>query len=185
MNAMLVLVKSDGSMREVPVRRERLLIGREKKCDVRIAVPEVSREHAEVRVEQEQVLIRDMGSSNGTYVNRNRVQQTELKAGDLVAIGPAVFVVRVDGEPVAIDAAGAFSDGAGPKPVASSPGGGGKRPSAPGAAKAASKKKAPPTPKDDDDDFDLGGDASGESSITDFDFDFLDEDEDEKKQPKL
>ncbi len=177
MNATLVLVKSDGTSREVPVKRDRLLIGREKKCDVRIPVPAVSREHAEVRVENGQVLIRDMGSSNGTYVNRSRVQQSELGAGDLVAIGPAVFVVRVDGEPSEIDAAESFAEGSGPKPVAKGPAGARSRPSAPSGARPA---------KLDDDDIDLDVDASDESSITDFDFDFLDEDDDDtKKQPKL
>ncbi len=182
MNATLVLVNSDGSQREVPVKRGRLVIGREKKCDVRIPVPDVSREHAEVRVENEQILVRDMGSSNGTYVNRNRVQQTELKAGDLVAIGPAVFVVRVDGEPGEIDAAAMAKQGAGPKPVAAAPAGARSRPSTP----AGAKPKPKPAKVGDDDDFDLGGDASDESSITDLDFDFLDEeDDDDKKQPKL
>ncbi len=166
-------------MREVPVKRGRLVIGREKKCDVRIPLPSVSREHAEVRVEDEQVVVRDMGSSNGTYVNRSRVQQTTLKAGDLVAIGPAVFVVQVDGEPAAIDAAASFAEGAGPKPVAAAPRGAKARPSAPVGARPG-KASSP------DDELDIDVDASDESSITDFDFDFLDEDDDDtKKQPKL
>ncbi|MFM9995030.1 MAG: FHA domain-containing protein [Phycisphaerales bacterium] len=176
MNATLVLVKPDGTMREVPIKGERVVIGREKKCTVRIPVPSVSREHCEVRFADGRVLLQDMGSSNGTYVNRRRVEQGELKAGDLVAIGPAVFVVTVNGQPASIDAAASYREGAGPKPVTAKAAGAKARPSAPAGAK--------PKPALDDEP-DISGDDSEDSSVVDFNFDFLDESDEEKKQPKL
>jgi len=49
------------------------------------------------------ISVKDLGSSNGTWVNAERVDQTHLSAGDLVAVGPMVFVVRIDGTPDSID----------------------------------------------------------------------------------
>ncbi len=166
MDATLIHVKPDGSKRDVPMKRARLVFGREKTCDVRIPVSSVSREHCELRVEGGKIFVRDMGSSNGTYVNRERVQEVELSPGDLIAVGPAVFVVKVNGTPSEIDAKRLFSQGAGPRPVAAT-GAVKSRPSTPG--EAAPDKPAPAD--------------SGDSSV-DFDFDFLDDDDD-KKQPRL
>jgi pSer/pThr/pTyr-binding forkhead associated (FHA) protein len=164
----LVAVKADGSQHEVVMKRARLVIGRKKECDIRIPVPSVSREHCEVRVESGKVIVRDLGSSNGTYINRERVQESELKPGQLIGVGPAVFVLRVDGKPAQIDARKASTQGAAPEPLAaaSAPS---KRPSSPG--KGASK------PGQEDP-------ALDDSSVSDFDMDILDDD-DEKKQPRL
>lgn len=47
----------------------------------------VSRRHAELRRQQESYSLHDVGSLNGTYVNRDRVEETELRSGDEVQIG--------------------------------------------------------------------------------------------------
>ena len=47
----------------------------------------VSRRHAEFRRRDDQFLVRDVGSLNGTYVNRQRVEETLLAAGDELQIG--------------------------------------------------------------------------------------------------
>jgi pSer/pThr/pTyr-binding forkhead associated (FHA) protein len=56
----------------------------------------VSRKHAEIRRQEDGFSIHDLGSMNGTYVNRERVDQTKLAAGDEVQIGKfrLVFFVR-------------------------------------------------------------------------------------------
>lgn len=56
--------------------------------------PQVSRWHAELEVLPERVLLRDLGSANGTYVNGERAQERELVAGDLVAFSDK-FTLRV------------------------------------------------------------------------------------------
>lgn len=176
MKVTLVLVKEDGSAQELPMKRERLVIGRQKGVDLRIPVPEVSREHCEVRLDNGSISVRDLGSSNGTFVNRSRVQDGTLKAGDLLAVGPAVFVVRIDGEPADIDAEEAWDEGAAPKAVAAVRPQPGSRPSGPGGGSAAA---APSKPKPS-----AGSLDPNDSSITGLDFDFLGDDE-EKGQPKL
>ena len=52
-----------------------------------------------------------MGSPSGRRWNRKRVDRAELSAGDLVGIGPFVFVVRVDGQPRQIDSKRALESG--------------------------------------------------------------------------
>ncbi|MBK6847942.1 MAG: FHA domain-containing protein [Proteobacteria bacterium] len=56
--------------------------------------PQVSRWHAELEVGPAQVVLRDLGSANGTYVNGERVQERVLVAGDLVAFSDK-FTLRV------------------------------------------------------------------------------------------
>jgi predicted component of type VI protein secretion system len=180
----LVAVKADGQQHDVPMKRARLMIGRKKEADLRIPVPSVSREHCEVRVESGKVHIRDLGSSNGTYVDGERVQEGELPAGATLGVGPAVFVVRINGEPAQIDAKKAFSGGKAPEPVAAAAGPT-ERPSKPAGSKSSPAPKSGPDAKTrtgDDDDLDVGN--LDESSVSDFDFNLLDDD-DEKKQPRL
>jgi len=100
----LVLLKPDGDQRAYPVTRARI-IGREEDCDMRIPVAEVSREHCRVAPSESGGLeIEDLGSSNGTYVNGMRVEEAEMVAGDVLKIGPAIMVLRVDNQPADIDA---------------------------------------------------------------------------------
>ncbi len=173
------------------MKRARLVIGRKEGTDVRIPVASVSREHCELRVEDGKLMIRDLGSSNGTYVNRQRIQEQQVSAGDLIGVGPAVFVARIEGNPQTVDSAKAYAAGSAPQAVAAT-GGHGPRPasptsetramspSKPGAPKPAAKAKPP---ADEVDEFDLRtpGDSS-DSSISDLDFDFLDEEDDDKKK---
>ena len=83
--------------------KDRMIVGRTSGCDLRIPLTSVSRQHCELRVEEGRVYLRDLGSSNGTYHNSIRVQETLLKAGDEVVIGPVVFTLIVDGVPSQID----------------------------------------------------------------------------------
>lgn len=47
--------------------------------------------------------VRDLDSSNGVFVNRERVKEARLGPGDAIAVGPVTFVLRVNGHPSAID----------------------------------------------------------------------------------
>jgi hypothetical protein len=66
---------------------ERTLIGRSPECDIFLDDVTVSRRHAELVVEGERFVIRDLGSLNGTFVNRRRIDSTELADDDEVQIG--------------------------------------------------------------------------------------------------
>ena len=93
------MIKGDGTRREFPVVRDRLVVGRTNTVDLRIPVSSVSRRHCELVIQDGQLWIHDLGSSNGTFHNDTRVQKAALKAGDRVGIGPVIFNVVIDGEP--------------------------------------------------------------------------------------
>jgi hypothetical protein len=66
---------------------ERTLIGRSPECDVFLDDVTVSRRHAELLRDGESFTIRDLGSLNGTFVNRRRIEFAELSDDDEVQIG--------------------------------------------------------------------------------------------------
>jgi len=102
MDVALVMFKVDGSRHDFPIEKDRILIGRTISCDLRIPLSSVSRQHCELRREEGAVKLRDLGSSNGTFLNHHRVQEATLCAGDQVVIGPVVFTVVIDGEPAEV-----------------------------------------------------------------------------------
>ena len=99
MNVVLVMFKADGTRREFPIKSEGFVIGRKNNCDLRIPLTSVSRKHCELKVEGDQVKLRDAGSSNGTFHNNIRVAEAVLAAGDELVVGPVVFTVVIDGKP--------------------------------------------------------------------------------------
>jgi pSer/pThr/pTyr-binding forkhead associated (FHA) protein len=98
MDVKLVFFKQNGQRKDFPVS-DSTVIGRGENCDLRVPVASVSRRHCELTVGAGAVQVKDMASSNGTYVNNQRVHETELAAGDRLVIGPIVFTVQIDGEP--------------------------------------------------------------------------------------
>jgi len=63
------------------------LIGRSRRCDVVVEDPNVSRQHAEIRRQGDSYVIRDLGSTNGTRVNRRDARQATLQHGDRIEVG--------------------------------------------------------------------------------------------------
>jgi two-component system cell cycle response regulator len=68
-----------------------MIIGRSSKCDVQIDQESVSRNHCKIVNTGKTALIRDLGSTNGTYVNDDPVDEHVLRDGDLVKIGRTIF----------------------------------------------------------------------------------------------
>lgn len=100
MQVVLVMFRAEGDRRSFSVTKEVTLIGRREDCDLRIPVSEVSRKHCRIIVEDEIVRAEDLGSSNGTFHNGQRISgSVTLEPGDSVQVGPVVFVLQVDGHP--------------------------------------------------------------------------------------
>lgn len=103
MNARLVVVSSSGlpANHILAIKRERFCIGRAAGNDCILNDPDVSKFHAEVVWRGERFILRDLKSSNGTFVNDERIVETDLKNDDLVRIGDNQFrfVGRVDSSP--------------------------------------------------------------------------------------
>ena len=86
--ACLVLYSGEDLGRRFAIDGERLLLGRAADAGAQIDHPAISRHHAELRQDGDAVLLRDLGSANGTFVGDQRVHDVvALKDGDIVRIG--------------------------------------------------------------------------------------------------
>jgi pSer/pThr/pTyr-binding forkhead associated (FHA) protein len=72
-----------------------MVIGRSDKCHMMLDDPYVSQVHARLFPRGDAFMVEDMGSTNGTYLNRKRLTSpTELKRGDRIKIGKTVLELR-------------------------------------------------------------------------------------------
>jgi pSer/pThr/pTyr-binding forkhead associated (FHA) protein len=99
MQVVLAMFKSDGSRRSFSLHKEATVIGRREDCDLRIPLGEISRKHCRLIQDGETLRVEDMGSSNGTFHNGQRVQEATIQAGDTVQVGSIAFVVQIEGVP--------------------------------------------------------------------------------------
>lgn len=77
----------------------RLSIGRGNDCDLVLDEPEMSRRHALVETSAAGIWLRDLGSSNGTYVNGVQVRDAVLYTGDQLAFDRNRFLIEAPGTP--------------------------------------------------------------------------------------
>jgi FHA domain len=80
------LLVDDGHIQRELMLAGSTLVGRDPQCDVSHADPRLSRRHAEFRVTADGVVVRDLGSRNGTHVNGVLVEEAVLAPGDVVQI---------------------------------------------------------------------------------------------------
>jgi pSer/pThr/pTyr-binding forkhead associated (FHA) protein len=74
------------------------VIGRGEQADLLLADVTVSRRHASVRQDGHTVVVTDLGSANGTFVNGGRVLDgTRVEDGDVIRLGAVEIRVKVDG----------------------------------------------------------------------------------------
>ena len=79
---------------EYPLDSGRLVIGRSRECDVRLADPNVSRKHAEIRRDGPNFYVVDLDSTNGTEVNGRRARRARLEDGDTILLGSTELVFQ-------------------------------------------------------------------------------------------
>lgn len=100
MQVVLVMFRAGGDRRSFSVTRDITVIGRREDCDLRIPVSEVSRKHCRIIREGATIRAEDLGSSNGTFHNGQRIAgSATIEPGDSIQVGPVVFVLQVDGSP--------------------------------------------------------------------------------------
>lgn len=88
-----VALEVDG--RAVPVTGPVTVIGRGAEADIVVDDPGVSRRHAEVRVDGGRIRVVDLDSTNGTYVDGERVRTGDLTDGSRITVGRTRIVVRM------------------------------------------------------------------------------------------
>src|SRR5262245_25203828 len=95
--ASLVTVKGPVPGQRFPLSGECTLLGRQPDAAVYLESLAVSRQHAHVFCRDGAYSVEDLGSSNGTFVNGQRVQgRTALREDDLLQVGPYVLALRAD-----------------------------------------------------------------------------------------
>ncbi len=94
MKMCLAMETADGGERCFSISQDRLVLGRDPRCDVRVALPSVSMRHCEIVTEGNVLCISDLGSATGTFHNGVRILKAELAPHDRVTIGTVSFVVR-------------------------------------------------------------------------------------------
>ena len=85
-----------GNQRTYEITTPLVILGRGTDCDLRLVDPGVSRHHAEIRVEDDDVVLVDLGSTNGTFVNGQPVRRVALTDGTRVTLGRTTLVFRRD-----------------------------------------------------------------------------------------
>jgi diguanylate cyclase (GGDEF)-like protein len=89
--ACLVLIYGMELGKKYNLESRSMIIGRSSKCDIQVDQESVSRNHCKVMNTGKSVLLRDLGSTNGTYVNDLPIDEHVLHDGDLIKIGRTIF----------------------------------------------------------------------------------------------
>lgn len=89
------LVAGDG--RSYPLNIGSTVIGRGDQATLRLPDVGISRRHARIDYDGAQVVLTDLGSTNGTMVNGQRISAVALNPGDMIQIGTTTLTFRVDG----------------------------------------------------------------------------------------
>lgn len=93
--AFLYVERGPGAGQLLEVKQGTVVVGRASVSDLRLQHPSISRRHAQLKRVGEQFYVKDLGSQNGTYVNKERIgTEVEIKPGDSVAMGNALLRLR-------------------------------------------------------------------------------------------
>lgn len=92
---------------EFPIVNDKpIIVGRSSDLDMVLVEDMVSRKHARITMQQDQIWIEDLGSTNGTFVNGEKIKRARLKEGDRVLIGTSILkVIAGEGKGDSTDAA--------------------------------------------------------------------------------
>src|SRR4051812_11337004 len=99
MDYQLVIVRGRGASETIRLGDGVTSVGRQDDCQLRIKSSQVSRKHCEIFEKKGLLMVKDLGSSNGTFVNGKRIQeQRVLEPGDELTIGQVKLKVAKLGE---------------------------------------------------------------------------------------
>ena len=99
MQVKLKVTAGSHSGTEIPISGDKFLIGRSESCQLRPKSDSISRKHCIIVIRDGRVLIQDLKSRNGTYVNEKRLPSDRAKilnAGDVLKLGKLQFEVVIE-----------------------------------------------------------------------------------------
>jgi len=87
-----------GGGEDIPLKQQRILIGRRETCDVILRFPNVSGQHCRMTLEQGYWFIKDLESRKGTKVNGYRVTRKRCDPGVIISIAKHQYEIRYNPE---------------------------------------------------------------------------------------
>lgn len=99
MQVKLKVLSGNHEGKEIPVSKEKFLIGRSDSCHLRPKSESISRKHCILVIREGKVLAQDLKSRNGTYVNEKRLPTDRAKVlqpGDVLKLGKLVFEIVIE-----------------------------------------------------------------------------------------
>lgn len=95
-----LLISTNGHpAKRVPLRSERLIIGRTRDSDIKIDNEFASRHHAQIVYDNGTFFVEDLSSTNGIFVNSRRVKRRRLRNRDIISIGRDKLIFVQDDQP--------------------------------------------------------------------------------------
>jgi Inner membrane component of T3SS, cytoplasmic domain/Protein of unknown function (DUF3662) len=95
-HALLRITEPGGRQRNVALDGRTMRIGRAAECEIALDDPQVSRQHARLQSRNGVLLLADVGSTNGTRVNGQRIREVALGVGDRIEIGGTELLVAAE-----------------------------------------------------------------------------------------
>lgn len=92
----LVVISGRYRGHRIPIQKELLRIGRDRSCDIPLDDEAASRVHMEIARKGGQFVIRDLRSTNGTYLNDARITESPLQNGDRISVGDTVMLLQIE-----------------------------------------------------------------------------------------
>jgi len=113
--AKLVVLTQSMAGRSCDLTAERTTVGRVEDNTFQIAEPSVSSRHCEILLQGSDILIRDLGSTNGTFINGEKITEGILKPGQTLKLGNVELRLDVPGAPTSAPATSSPAPAAPPK----------------------------------------------------------------------
>ncbi len=96
--SLLVVISGRPLGKSFSLNKERMFLGRDLAADISIGDTSISRKHVEFEVSQTGVLLHDLGSTNGTFVNDQKTTSKDLMDGDLIRCGNTILKFLKEGK---------------------------------------------------------------------------------------
>ncbi len=94
--AIIVLIQSKSATHRIRVTQQPFIVGRSSRCHLKIKDDFISGQHIAIRLEKNITVIKDLNSTNGTFLNGQKIDHTTLLIGEEVQIGGTTITLDVD-----------------------------------------------------------------------------------------